>query len=572
MSSPIPVPAPGSQARERTLGRERTRAGARARARRWSWRAGLGLIALVVAGTFGVTTATARGSLGPHEARFDVTTDSTVTVDLGPLGTLELRSPLPLTLGVRATVQEIPQGVTDLSQAATIDALNSDLSQYMAFFSATKAVVHDVKIALVEDAAWRTFWALVTLAGAWFVGRLLLGRRRRAELVVAIESHRGRLVGAGLVVVLAGTMLTSSLPLGERMPPESVPVSAVFDGTPLAGARITGRLGGIIDTYSGQVVAAYRANEAFYAGAKNSLDVAWAHWQRTGGPMSSPTATPGQATMPFPTASLSGPRVAAAVEPVTIVLVADLHCNVGMARVMGDLVQLSDAQIVLDAGDTTINGTSVEGQCVSTFAAAVPTGVRLVTAPGNHDSALTTKAYAKAGATVLAGKVVTVDGIRFFGDADPSQTLFGASASTRHETEAQAGARIADDVCAARDVDVLLIHNPRVGIATMNRDCAPAQLSGHMHVRTDPVQVGGGIRYISSSTAGARVGQPTLGSLHGTAELTVLRWDPVSRQFTSWQLVEIGIDGRATVLDPKPWPQVVLGGPATPAPEPTGGD
>ena len=88
MSSPIPVPAPGRQPRERSLARERTLA--RARTRRWWWRTCLALVALVVAGTFGVTTATARGSLGPHEARFDVTTDSTVTVDLGPLGTLEL--------------------------------------------------------------------------------------------------------------------------------------------------------------------------------------------------------------------------------------------------------------------------------------------------------------------------------------------------------------------------------------------------------------------------------------------------------------------------------------------------
>jgi hypothetical protein len=260
------------------------------------------------------------------------------------------------------------------------------------------------------------------------------------------------------------------------------------------------------------------------------------------------------------------------VAPVTIVLVSDLHFNVGMARVMGVRATLSGAQIVLDAGDTTINGTSVEEQCDSTFAAAVPDGVRLVTAPGNHDSAVTTKAYAKAGATVLSGKVVTVDGIRFFGDADPHQTLFGASTSTRHETEAEAGARIATDVCAAGDVDILLIHNPRVGRPTLDRGCTPAQLSGHLHVRTDPQQVGEGIRYISSSTAGAKAGQPTLGPLHGTAELTVLQWDPTSRRFTSWQLVEIGVDGRATVHDPQPWPLVDRTGTKPSVPEPTGGD
>jgi len=44
--------------------------------------------AVLVAVVFGVTTATAELSLGPHLARYDVTTDDTITIDLGPLGTL----------------------------------------------------------------------------------------------------------------------------------------------------------------------------------------------------------------------------------------------------------------------------------------------------------------------------------------------------------------------------------------------------------------------------------------------------------------------------------------------------
>ena len=53
------------------------------------------LAAVLVALTFGVTTASVESSLGPHEARYDVTTDDTVTIDLGPLGTLQIDSPLP---------------------------------------------------------------------------------------------------------------------------------------------------------------------------------------------------------------------------------------------------------------------------------------------------------------------------------------------------------------------------------------------------------------------------------------------------------------------------------------------
>ena len=51
--------------------------------RRWWPRALLVLGAVLVAVTFGISTASVESSLGPHEARYDVTTDDTVTVDLG---------------------------------------------------------------------------------------------------------------------------------------------------------------------------------------------------------------------------------------------------------------------------------------------------------------------------------------------------------------------------------------------------------------------------------------------------------------------------------------------------------
>jgi hypothetical protein len=78
-----------------------------------------------------------------------------------------------------------------------------------------------------------------------------------------------------------------------------------------------------------------------------------------------------------------------------------------------------------------------------------------------------------------------------------------------------------------------------------------------MHTRTDPEQIGQGIRYISSSTAGAQENEPRIGPLKGTAEMTLLRWDPDTRRIVDWQLVEIGTDASATVHDPEPWPLVV---------------
>lgn len=550
--------------------------------RRW-WRAALLiLLDLVVAVVVGVTTASTHGSFGPHEARYDVTTDSTVTIDVGPLGTLVVRSPLPLGLGVRATVQEIPDTLTSVDPATTLAALSGDLQSYVQFFSAPQSTVHDVALALVGDAAVRAMLTALLLAGGWFGGRWLLGPVRRAELATELRAHRREVVAVVAGTVVCGTVLTSSV-ASTPSPGPGVMTSAVFNGTPLQGARVTGRLGGVIDTYGGYVLAAVRENDAFYQAADQALVAAW----QARPPDPVVWAAPAAAAEPSPTPSTSFPVQGLPLEPtplggssaapsrsttptptpsptrrearlITVVVVSDLHCNVGMAPLMHSLITLSGAAVVLDAGDTTLDGTPVEQYCDTTFARAVPSGVSLVTSPGNHDSDLTSRRYARSGATVLAGAVVTVDGIRILGDHDSNQTRVGeGTTSVSGETPADAGARLADVACAYHPgVDLLLIHNPPVGQQALDRGCVPAQISGHYHQRTDPQVVGEGVRYISSTTAGAQVGQPTVGPLHGVAEMTVLRWNPQTRRFVDYRVVAVHPDRTATVAAALPWPQL----------------
>ena len=527
--------------------------------RRWWPRALLLGVALLVALTFGVTTASVESSLGPHEARYDITTDDTVTIDLGPLGTLEIDSPLPLTLGVRVTVQEIPASVTELNPARTLAALSGDLQSYLQFFSGPEATIQDVARALGAQALLRTALALAVLVGGWYLGRLLVGAARRAELHDHVRPHLRSVVVGVVVVALVGTVLTSSLGRRDR-PSVSQRASTVFDGTPLEGARVTGRLGGVIDTYGGQVVAELRKNEKFYAEANASLQAAWDERQEL------LTARPGPTGTGSPVPSPSEPRDDS--DLVTVVVVSDLHCNVGMAPLIRTVVEGSGADLVLDAGDTTINGTSVEQYCVTTFARAVPAGVELVTSPGNHDSAETSKDYARAGATVLAGSVVEVAGLRILGDSDPNETRVGAggTAQAGKESAADQAQRLADVACDDADgVDLLLIHTPAVGQPALDDGCVPAQISGHLHRRYGPERVDDGVRYISSSTAGATLGQPTVGPLNGVAEMTVLRWDPDTRRFVDYQLVQVRPDATATVSPRLRWP----GGTAPPAAAPS---
>lgn len=535
------------------------------RRRRWVARTVLAVVAVLAALVFGVTTATAESSLGPHEARYDVTTDATVTIDLGPFGTLQIDSPLPLGLGARVTVEEIPADVDALHGIDTLQALTGDLNSYLQFFTGPQATIEDAARALVADALWRTLAALVVLVALWFAGRWLLGPGRREELAGRLAPHAAQLTAGGLAVVLVGTLVTASERGDAAERTASQTASAVFDGTPLEGARITGRLGGIVDTYGGLVVKAFRENEDFYDQADDALVAAWDDWEvrrdaeaaadeADDAGTAAPRATESPGGSPTPTSEESTDEEA---EPLTLLLISDLHCNVGMAPLITSLAEMSGAEVVLDAGDTTMNGTSVEQYCVTTFARAIPDGVDLITAPGNHDSAETTAQYARAGATVLDGGVIDVRGMRILGDHDPKATRL-IQTQTQDESYAEVGTRLSEVACDDADgVDLVMFHNPRAAPTMLADGCVPALLSGHMHTRTDPEQVGEGIRYISSSTAGAQENEPRIGPLKGTAEMTLLRWDPTTRAILDWQLVEIGTDASAVVHDPLPWPEVV---------------
>lgn len=548
-----PIPPPPT-APETAPGRGRARAAAEAGRRLVRWLVGVGrrrvsvrrigrwllvaLAVLVPSAAWGVATASTQGSLGPHMARYDVTLDGSVTVDLGPLGTIVIDSPLPAGLGARVVVQEIPAEVTAIDAATSLESLGRAVEGYVAFFNGPEATVELAVRGLVEDAVRRTAAAAGLLTLALVALRLALGRERRAELAVAWRPHRGAFAGGAVIAVLvaatvAGSGVLTSASDGERT------ASAVFDGTPLEGARITGRLAGVVDTYGGYAVDAWRENEEFYAAADEAVHSAWRARQEAD-------------------QRLVGNRFASdedGEQPVIAVVVSDLHCNIGMADVIGSVVELSEASIVLNAGDTTVNGTAVESYCVEAFADAIPDGVTTVVSNGNHDSPDTTEQELGAEWVVLDGDVVEVDGIRILGDDDPRATRIGSGTSlVGEETVASLSERLADVACADEDVDLLLIHDPVVGEETLRRGCAPAQVSGHYHQRIGPVRFGEGTRYTSTSTAGARLGQPTVGPLSGVAELTVLRFDPETHRVVDYRLVRVLPDATATVTVALQWP------------------
>ncbi|MFC8923673.1 metallophosphoesterase [Cellulosimicrobium sp. NPDC057127] len=592
---------------------------------RWlRWTLGV-LAALVPCVVWGVTTATTENSLGPHEARYEVSTDGVVVVDLGPLGTLRIDSPLPLDLGVDVTVQEIPADFTVVGQADSLAGLEQDLEDYLRFFGGPQETIGAVARALVIDALLRTGFAILVVAAAGAGMYALLGAARRRELTRAVAPRTYEITASVVLVALVGASLSASDPASTGKP--SRPASAVFAGTPLEGARITGRLSGVVDTYGGMLIDLYRENEEFYERANDDLVEAWERRERIqrltaprtveagsaapataapggdddeaadadqgpeasdgaaepGGAVAGADAPPSAAgtddedgaestqdatddAVVEPADEATAPEPAAEEDLVTLLLISDLHCNIGMAPLIRTVAERSDADVVLNAGDTTMNGTSVESYCVDAFAGAVPDDVPVVVADGNHDSVETSAQERANGQTVLDGEVVEVAGLRILGDRDPLDSRLGdlGPKPPREETPEEYAARMTETACADPDgVDLLLIHTPRVGNDAIESGCVPAQISGHMHTRSGPDRMGQGVRYVSGSTAGAVKDELRIGPLKGTAEMTVLRFDPQQRRIVDWQLVQVGTDAAATVWPRLPWP--------APAPAPAPG-
>ena len=499
------------------------------RARRRVGIVGIGaVVAALVAATWGICTASAVAPLGPHEARYDVTLTGVVVVDFGPLGTLRVDSQLPARLGVHIVVGEIPAGVTEIDPNNALGALSVDAQRYVQFFADPQTSIDVAKRALIHNAIVRAVVAwLVLMVAPWLVGALL-GHRRRRELAEAVRPRARRVVALTIAAVAGVLSLTASGP-APFSPQVTGELATVFDSTPLAGARVTGRLAGVIDTYGRYAVKAYRDNQDFYARAEASFESAW-QVRAAVLPYGAPIDTQGETA------------------PVTLLMVSDLHCNTGMAALIRRAAQLSGASIIVNAGDSTIDGTAVESACVDAFARAAPSGVRTVVVDGNHDSDLTAEQERAAGDEVLTGKSVTIKGITFLGAPDPRATRIGVGTTqVGLETATDLADRLATVACDAGHVDVLLIHDPSVGTETLDRGCASLQLSGHLHQRIGPEVVGHGVLYVNASTAGAVDGQPTIGPLHGIAEMTVLRFDPKTHQPLDRLFIRVFPDGHAEV-------------------------
>ena len=557
-----------------------------------------GAVSLLV----GLSTATASSPVGPHEAEWSTTLNSRLTLDLGPLGTISHASPAG-PFGVDVVIGEIP-GEFSSSQVDTDSlgqALSADGSSYLTLISRPELTVQAGVHSLVADGLRRAGLIESVILCLVAAGRLATGGRLRDTIRDGLSgTWASPLIGVTAVVTVIGLLvpaLRSDTVPGTRLD--------VLAHTPLAQARLSGRVADVVQAYGDQIVGRLESNRAFYAQVDANLAAAWQASQEVGGvvdvtaasgavdtaavreqadavaartgaatasPSPSPGASPGATTSsgaptgpgasssaapgaspgatPQESATPALPTGAQAVAEygrTTAVLTTDLHCNLDMIALAGRLDALSGAQLHLDDGDLTMTGSSPEQVCVDALTDAIPSGVARVATIGNHDSEATANQLRARGWTVTNGTVQSAAGLRILGDVDADRSPAGGTYQRGSENSAQIGARLARTSCkAGADVDVVLIHQPYTFGPLVSEGCAPLLLAGHVHQERGMSVTQGGNAVVAQLISGAGKGGTSIGPVTQDAYLHVLSFDE-NGALRGWRAVVVHPDASVTV-------------------------
>ena len=533
-----------------------------------------GAVSLLV----GLSTATASSPVGPHEAEWSTTLNSRLTLDLGPLGTISHASPAG-PFGVDVVIGEIP-GEFSSSQVDTDSlgqALSADGSSYLTLISRPELTVQAGLHSLVADGLRRAGLIESVILCLVAAGRLATRGRLRDTIRDGLSgTWASPLIGVTAVVTVIGLLvpaLRSDTVPGTRLD--------VLAHTPLAQARLSGRVADVVQAYGDQIVGRLESNRAFYAQVDANLAAAWQASQEVGGvvdvtaasgavdtaavreqadavaartgaatasPSPAPGASPGATPQESATPALpTGAQAVAEYGRTTAVLTTDLHCNLDMIALAGRLDALSGARLHLDDGDLTMTGSSPEQVCVDALTDAIPSGVERVATIGNHDSEATANQLRARGWTVTNGTVQSAAGLRILGDVDADRSPAGGTYQRGSENSAQIGARLARTSCkAGADVDVVLIHQPYTFGPLVSEGCAPLLLAGHLHQEKGMSVSRGGNTTVTQLISGAGKGGTSIGPVTQDAYLHVLSFDE-NGALRGWRAVVIHSDASVTV-------------------------
>lgn len=465
-------------------------------------------------GTASMFLLPADSDIGAHRADITLSGSEYVEFDLGFPGSIHLPMENPLGLGATIEIKENSGVQSTIEQTEFTEA---DVQEYVHMFSGFERDIAEIKDDLVRTGAQRSLLALGALAG--FYG--LIGNTRRRELTEGYaapiyHSRRTKALAAGLIFYagFSGGMSYAN--------PPGKPADRTFDGTVLEDAFIEGKpLQVFINKYGKEALDSWKQHESFYDTAVDELRLEY----ETGFPLRKTEDTE------------------------LLLFFTDLHCNTGMAKVIGEAVKLYKPTWVANAGDATMSGTPLEEFCIDQLTKAIGDTPHIV-GLGNHDDEDITGVQLKErGAKVLDGKTQRIEGLTVLGDGDPKRSVIGQpTRPAKQESYQEMSRRLANEACAQPDnVDLLLVHTPETAADAIKRGCARLVLTGHMHnetlALTPLTDESLGLHLTGGTAGGLDSGRPPIGAVQKTAPFYVielgkhshrpLRFDRISVESTS---------------------------------------
>jgi len=227
---------------------------------------------------------------------------------------------------------------------------------------------------------------------------------------------------------------------------------------------------------------------------------------------------------------------------------SDLHCNLGMTRVISEVAVQSQAGFVLSGGDITMSGTQLEALCTDVYVSRLD-GTPLVLVLGNHDSVQTGADLEASSAGVLRGEPLQIEGLTLFGDSDPYRSQIGSPTTLRgDETAAEFTDRIAETACDT-EPDVLVVHDPAHAASATEDECTPLVLSGHRHREEGPRIEGDTVAYTVDNSGGTGENTPSYGPLATNSTVALFYYDADTGAVRGYRTVEFGRGGSVEVAD-----------------------
>lgn len=369
---------------------------------------------------------------------------------------------------------------------------------------------------------------LLLEVGTWLVLRL---RRRKlatysadeARLVVA-HNRRLRIAGAALALAAVVFLDVTAARIYSYDDHRTVVGSPVFQGTSMSGTEVNGLVGEVVPFLS-----VIEPRSDFYDRVSDNLD-----------------------------AALEKTPLSAGHDRVLFVAGEDLEDVNGMARVLGRVAHLTDADFLAYTGDLTFGGKAVESYIIDTINYyAEDTPVEF--APGLHDTDTIVDAARARGWQVADGSTHDVAGITVLSAADPRVSTvgdFGSGTVLRDEDVDVATfvSDLGDEACESHP-DVVLLHDHRLGRQIAARGCQSAmvldgrsyKLIGPQHVATADGHTA--VEFTGGSTGGHATTVPDPGRIKNPATLEVFRYDETTGE-TDYSVVTVRPDASVTVT---PW-------------------